>query len=114
MSYIRRNQKNYIKKEFEGEETEEIEEIEVNRYDSNDLYTTSLNFIIPGISKFSTRSHNLNINIFENKLNSQYVLFLFALVNFLILIIKIIISIKWKTDFLLIQILVLIAFMKMN
>ena len=58
MSYIRRNQKNYIKKEFEGEETEEIEEIEVNRYDSNDLYPTSLNFIIPGKSKFSTRSHN--------------------------------------------------------
>ena len=58
MSYFRGNRKNYVQKNFEGEETEEIEEIEVNRYDSNDLYPTSLNFIIPGKSKFSTKSHN--------------------------------------------------------
>ena len=59
MKNIRRNQINFSKNELDGnskeeiEKVEEIEEIEVIRYDSEDLYPTNINFIIPGNSKFS-------------------------------------------------------------
>ena len=58
MASFSRKRKNYIQKEFAGEETEEIEEIEVNRYDPNDLYPTHLDFIIPGKPKFPSRINN--------------------------------------------------------
>ena len=65
MENFRRNQMNYLQNESDINSNEEIE---VNRYDSEDLYPTNINFIIPGYSKYSKvkRSFNVYNSTFPN------------------------------------------------
>ena len=73
MAHYQRRQRNYVQKEFEGEESEEIEEMEVNGYNSNELYPTSINFIIPSKqrlqSKINKTKYNHNFN--KKKIKSR-------------------------------------------
>ena len=61
MENFRRNHMNYSKNESDINSTEEVEEIEISRYDSEDLYPTNINFIIPGNSKFSKVEKSFNV-----------------------------------------------------
>ena len=91
MAYYRRRQNKYVEKEIEREESEEIEEIQNNGYDSNDLYPTNINFIIPSkqraLRKINKAKYNKIFN--KKKLNQENFLNQSAHVNFQIQIIKI-------------------------
>ena len=57
MAHFLDNQRNYSQKELEEEEIEKAEEIEVNGYNSNDLFLTNFNFVVPGNRMKSKKSH---------------------------------------------------------
>ena len=67
MAHYQRRQRNYVQKEFEGEESEEIEEMEVNGYNSNELYPTSINFIIPSKQRLQSKINKTKCNHNFNK-----------------------------------------------
>ena len=73
MAYYRRRQNKYVEKEIEREESEEIEEIQNNGYDSNDLYPTNINFIIPSkqraLRKINKAKYNQRFN--KKKIKSR-------------------------------------------
>ena len=62
MAYFQRYLSNNMKKEFKDGDSEEIEEIDFNKYDSTDLYPTSINFFIPGNKKVSKKLKSKKIN----------------------------------------------------
>ena len=61
MENYRRIKMNYPQNESDINSTEEVEEIEISRYDSEDLYPTNINFVIPGNSKFSKIEKSFNV-----------------------------------------------------
>ena len=61
MENFARNQMNYSQNDSDINSNEEIEEIEISKYDSEDLYQTNINFIIPGHSKYSKVEKSFNV-----------------------------------------------------